>query len=86
MADHEVRHRFVDKLIDVPNCECRWWTGALSGRGGGRFWSGEGQVVIAHRFALVYGAAASQEVPPAGTSVTTVVPGSGEESGAGLAP
>lgn len=42
---------------------CRPWTGALSGRGHGRFWTGaggKGTVVVAHRFgyAAIYGVAA----------------------------
>ena len=41
-----------------------WWTGAVSGRGHGRFWFGCGRVVIAHRFAfaLAYGVEALDQV------------------------
>ena len=58
MADAAVVERFQAKLVLVPGSECVWWTGAVSGRGHGRFWVGAGQVVIAHRFAyaLVHGA------------------------------
>lgn len=47
-----VRDRFASKVVVVPGSECRWWVGAISGRGHGRFWVGEDQVVIAHRFAF----------------------------------
>jgi hypothetical protein len=49
--------RFRSKVVQVPGSQCLWWTGAVSGRGHGRFWFGRGRVVIAHRFAfaLAYG-------------------------------
>lgn len=52
--------RFLSKLVEVPGSECLYWTGAVSGAGHGRFWVGEGHVVIAHRFAyaLVHGSSA----------------------------
>lgn len=52
LADHGVRERYADKLVSVPGSECLWWTGAISGRGHGRFWAGPDFVVIAHRFAF----------------------------------
>ena len=42
--------RYRSKIITVPGSECRWWTGALSGRGHGRFWVTGRRVIIAHRF------------------------------------
>lgn len=50
VADPVRVQRWRDKTVTVPGSECRWWTGAVSGRGHGRFWIG-GHVVIAHRFA-----------------------------------
>jgi hypothetical protein len=53
--------RYRTKVCVLPGSTCLWWTGAVSGRGHGRFWLGavEGRdvVVIAHRFAfaLAYG-------------------------------
>jgi hypothetical protein len=43
--------------VRMPSSGCWYWTGAVSGRGHGRFWIGPGRVVIAHRFAfaLEYG-------------------------------
>ncbi len=57
VADSSVVARFQEKLVWVPGSECVWWTGAVSGRGHGRFWVGQQRVVIAHRFAyaLVHG-------------------------------
>lgn len=65
LADSAVVRRYRDKLVLLSDSECVWWTGAVSGRGHGRFWVGQapggrGHVMIAHRFgyALAYGAAA----------------------------
>lgn len=52
VTDQEVIGRYLDKLVDVPGSTCLWWTGAVSGRGHGRFWLGEGRVAIARRFAF----------------------------------
>ena len=56
--------RFRSKVVQVPGSQCLWWTGAISGRGHGRFWFGRGRVVIAHRFAfaLAYGVEALDQV------------------------
>jgi hypothetical protein len=56
--------RFRSKVVQVPGSQCLWWTGAVSGRGHGRFWFGRGRVVIAHRFAfaLAYGVEALDQV------------------------
>lgn len=52
LADSRIRQRFLDKTVTVPASDCLWWTGAISGRGHGRFWLGSGFVAIAHRFAF----------------------------------
>lgn len=59
-AAPEVVARYRAKVVRVEGSECRWWTGAVSGRGHGRFWLAPGRVVVAHRFAfaLVHGAEA----------------------------
>lgn len=51
LDDPAVVDRYLDKLVEVPGSQCLWWTGAVSGRGHGRFWLGGDRVVIAHRFA-----------------------------------
>ena len=59
--DAETVRRYRAKIVAVPGSGCRWWSGALSGRGHGRFWlasvDGRDVVVVAHRFgfALVHG-------------------------------
>lgn len=57
LRDSDVVARYAAKVVRVPDSECLWWTGAISGRGHGRFWCAAGRVVIAHRFAfgLVHG-------------------------------
>ncbi len=50
--DAAVVARWRSKIVTVPGSGCRWWTGAISGRGHGRFWFAPGRVVIAHRFAF----------------------------------
>lgn len=64
LADPEVVARYAAKVVQVPGTECAWWTGAISGRGHGRFWFGHDCVVVAHRFAfgLVHGADALDAV------------------------
>ncbi len=44
--------RFWAKVVPVEGSDCLWWTGAVSGRGHGRFWLAVGRVVVAHRFAF----------------------------------
>lgn len=51
VADPDTVIRWRDKTVRVPESGCLWWTGAISGRGHGRFWYAPGRVVIAHRFA-----------------------------------
>lgn len=61
IRDPAVVARYRAKIVDdVDGSGCWWWTGALSGRGHGRFWVAGPRVVIAHRFgfALEHGAAA----------------------------
>lgn len=43
--------RFQAKIHRSPDLECWLWTGAISGKGHGRFWIHDDLVVIAHRFA-----------------------------------
>ena len=56
--------RYWSKIVAVPDSDCLWWTGAISGRGHGRFWYGSGRVIIAHRFgyALAHGVSVLDEV------------------------
>ena len=60
-ADREIVERWRAKIVTVEGSGCLWWTGAISGRGHGRFWYAPGRVVIAHRFAF---AAAHDLTPP----------------------
>lgn len=41
---------YWSKVRVADERECWYWTGAISGRGHGRFWIADGHVVIAHRF------------------------------------
>lgn len=55
LVDPGVVNRYRAKLATVPGYSCLFWTGAVSGRGHGRFWlAGDptttSHVVIAHRF------------------------------------
>ena len=56
VADEETVARFRAKVLAVPGMDCLIFTGAVSGRGHGRFWLGHADhrdiVVIAHRFAF----------------------------------
>lgn len=52
VQDEDVVARFMARIVTVPGSECLWWTGAVSGRGHGRFWLAPGRVMIAHRFAF----------------------------------
>ena len=52
LASTSVRTRFTAKLVRVPGSDCLWWTGAVSGKGHGRFWVRANHVVVAHRFAF----------------------------------
>lgn len=56
--------RYRAKVVEVPGSGCAWWTGAVSGRGHGRFWVAGRRVVVAHRFAwaLAHGAASAGQV------------------------
>ncbi|WP_147915217.1 hypothetical protein [Ruania zhangjianzhongii] len=46
-----VRRRYWSKVYAPSPEGCWYWTGAVSGKGHGRFWIGNGHVIIAHRFA-----------------------------------
>ena len=65
LASTSVRERFTAKLVVVPGSGCLWWTGAVSGRGHGRFWVAPGLVMVAHRvaYALALGVAALADAP-----------------------
>ncbi len=58
--------RYRSFVRTAGSADCWLWLGAISGRGHGRFWLGEGRVVIAHRFAfaLAHVGAGSLELPP----------------------
>jgi hypothetical protein len=72
VADEQTTARFHAKLRRVPGSSCCLFTGAVSGRGHGRFWVGtvlgRDVVVIAHRFAwaLEHGVDALATVPVLG--------------------
>lgn len=57
LGDLGTVNRWREKVVSVDGSECWWWTGAISGRGHGRFYFAPGRVIIAHRFAfgLVHG-------------------------------
>lgn len=59
IADEETVARFRAKIVTLSGSECECFTGAVSGRGHGRFWlgsiAGRDVVVIAHRFVLLSG-------------------------------
>ncbi len=63
VVDPQVVSRYLSKIVTVPGESCRFWCGALSGRGHGRFWFGSGRVIIAHRFgfALAHGVDALEQ-------------------------
>lgn len=51
-SSDDVVARYRAKVVRVEGSGCWWWTGAVSGRGHGRFWVAAGRVVLAHRFAF----------------------------------
>jgi hypothetical protein len=51
VTDPRTVGRYRAKIVRDPETGCWIWTGAISGHGHGRFWLGDGNVVIAHRFA-----------------------------------
>ena len=64
LGDRAAVARYWAKVRLVAGSDCLWWTGAISGRGHGRFWvtarsNGRGHVIVAHRFAwaIAYGPA-----------------------------
>ncbi len=66
LTDPGVLARWQAKAsVEVSGSSCLWWTGAISGRGHGRFWLAPDVVVISHRFAyaLTCGAQAAVQVP-----------------------
>ena len=67
-AAPEVVASWRAKIVTVEGSDCLWWTGAVSGRGHGRFWLASARVVVAHRFAfaLARGVAVAASVPVLG--------------------
>lgn len=63
LGDPDVLARYAAKVVTVPGSDCGWWTGAVSGRGHGRFWFPPRRVIIAHRFAfaMVHGVEALRD-------------------------
>ena len=53
-ASAETVTRWRAKIVRVEGSSCAWWTGAVSGRGHGRFWLASGRVVVAHRFGCAW--------------------------------
>ena len=68
LDDAGVLGRWRSKIVTVPGLGCAWWTGAISGRGHGRFYYAPGRVVIARLFAFgrVHGVDAMSGVPVLG--------------------
>ena len=68
IADADTVARRERKIVRVAGSECWWLTGAISGKGHGRFWFATGRVIVAHRFgfAQVHGveALAALEIHP----------------------
>lgn len=64
VADERVHTRY-DALVHKTGDGCWYWTGAISGRGHGRFWIARDRVIVAHRFAyaITHGAEAIQQAP-----------------------
>jgi len=64
LSDPATVGRWRAKVVHVEGSGCWWWTGAISGRGHGRFYYAPGRVIIAHRFAfgLVHGVDALERV------------------------
>ena len=56
LSDQGTIKRYRSHVLAMPGWSCTWWSGALSGRGHGRFWlarvDGQDVAVIAHRFVL----------------------------------
>lgn len=57
IRDERIVARYTAHIVVDHRVRCVFWTGAISGRGHGRFWIAPGKVVIAHRFtyALAHG-------------------------------
>lgn len=68
LRDAGVLARWRSKIVTVPGSQCHWWTGAISGRGHGRFYYAPERVVIAHRFSFghTHGVNALDHVPVLG--------------------
>lgn len=68
LTDQATLARYRRKLLTIPGDDCLWWTGAISGRGHGRFWIAQNHVIIAHRlaYALTAGPNAAATTPVLG--------------------
>jgi hypothetical protein len=60
VTDRSTLERFRRKVVVVAGSGCWWFTGAITGKGHGRFWlgagGGGGVVIVVHRFALAVAA------------------------------
>lgn len=59
----DVVARYTARVHHSPDVECWIWTGAISGKGHGRFWVSDGLVVIAHRFGYALAHPGITELP-----------------------
>lgn len=50
LTNDDVVERYHAKILAPRTDGCWLWTGAITGKGHGRFWIGHGRVIIAHRF------------------------------------
>ena len=63
-SDDAIVERYFAKISRAGSASCWLWTGAISGKGHGRFWIGGGVVVVAHRFGWLINAGSDvQELP-----------------------
>lgn len=64
LGDPGTVERWREKVVTVEGSGCSWWTGAISGRGHGRFYFAPGRAITAYRFAfgLVCGAQVLDQV------------------------
>ncbi len=58
-----ITERYWAKIVRPESWSCWLWTGAISGRGHGRFWIGDGLVVVAHRFGWLINAGEDAALP-----------------------
>ncbi len=64
-----------DNVLDDSAC---WiWTGAISGRGHGRFWIADGVIIIAHRFAFALATDDAEQAIVSQIPTQSISPGMG---------